>query len=362
MLYVVRKVKNPGLMVLVLVAVVIRLTSYSSENIERKNLYWPGNFESHLYGGCFSNQKKVVVTNQENHTPDGEKSWELRKGFQLIEFVVAPHQTYQLSFWLKTTQIPKIQVKVVHPRETQTGEKRQSAETTYKIPTRVKNDWNYYSLDIETQAPYPNHLSEVLLTVWSPESGQTFIDDIVIKPLVDVTEQIKGSPASLIVNPDFESGSSGWTHSGASFGAVAKDAWIRTIGGRGKVAILEIVKTGKPSPHLSQVIPSKDIAGKQIQFSFDAAYLSNDQAISHWSGVIAEVKNGNHQGAQALQPTPKPHWYPLGLASPLGVFQTIKANYNVPKDSEYLFLSLQLLPKTGPNQVAIDNVQIRILD
>ncbi|MDX1285897.1 MAG: hypothetical protein R3182_12830, partial [Draconibacterium sp.] len=53
------------------------ISGFSQNSFPSENIYWPGNFESALYGGCFSRARGVEITNSENYSINGKHSWYL---------------------------------------------------------------------------------------------------------------------------------------------------------------------------------------------------------------------------------------------------------------------------------------------
>ena len=334
-----------------------------------ENLYWPGDFETHLYGGIYSNSVNVEISADANHTPDGGQAWQVGKGYHHLERLVPGHSRYRLTFWAKTPSPLTVKFKVISPGEEPAaeGEKPKLKDRTYEIALKAGEAWQRYTLDFETGEPYPGPIvTEVLFSIWSGQSKAAYIDDLQIQPLVDpeaAPAAPAGEPTKAIVNGDFERGVSGWVLPEGQGKPIPAAA---VAGGDDRPwpgHALVLGKAGHPEAAVSsvaQAIDASALAGKRVRVSADVAYLSSELPIQSWSGVLIVLWAGDRAVGEPLEPTPKPFWCPMGLSAPVGRFRTIAAEYDIPADAKSLYLRIMTQNGMGSNLAALDNVSISV--
>jgi hypothetical protein len=294
------------------------------------NTYWPGDFEDTLLGGVYSSNRGVTLADGENHTPGGERSWAVGKGYAHLELLTEAHSDYLLSFWAKSEQALTVEIKIIHPSEPNQAGKVEPVEEVREIPLEVTGKWERYELRFNSGVPYPGPVvSEVLFSLWSPEEGLTFIDDLKLAKLSP------GDPA-----PDLLP-----TH------LIEEKAQTLTIRAE--------------SPHQddarTQKIDATSLAGKRIQISADVTYLSDQSPASSWAALVFELRDGTEQSSPTLTSTPSPFWLPIGHAAPPAQPKRISAIYDIPPEVAELTLRTILQSKVGLNSVKVSNVNLSIL-
>ena len=184
--------------VLILFSVFLCNNIYAQETFPSENIYWPGDFEQSLFGGNFSRARGVEISDLENHTPNGKRSWSLtQNNYQHIELLTEGKGKFLVRFYAKAnSEIPVI-IKEVF----KTGEKEHVTED-YTVLLKGDNQWHFYETEIDVQKPYPGpRTGEVLITCFN-NGGAAWIDDLEIRRNSEDLEKefikVNGCPLSLL--------------------------------------------------------------------------------------------------------------------------------------------------------------------
>jgi hypothetical protein len=325
-----------------------------------ENLYWPGHFDSHLYGGIFSSQINVTVTTDANHTPGGKGAWRLNgNAYQHLELLVPGRGRYVLSFWAKAERPTPLELKVISPGERDEAGKIKPKETVTPIPIEPSADWKRYEVEFVTTEPYPGPVqTEVLLGCFNPGPA-AYVDDVSI---VAVGEQAKprvGRVTEAVRSGGFET-TDGWSAL-PGHGKLPESAiWKASTGERG------VVLTAKPeaSPGdavfgVTQDLDVQALRGKTIRVSAEVQFLTLDMPLEPWGGVLFVLETGE---GTVLEGIPNPLWVPVGQASPAGQWKTVQGEYRIPAEADSLRLRIQGQPAMGANRAVVRGVRVEVLE
>ena len=325
-----------------------------------KNSYWPGDFESTLYGGIFSSATKVQLVEGENHTKNGKSSWSIQPStYQHLELLTAGLGDFRVSFFAKSDKPQSVIVKWVYIDTS--GEQKTEDQT---ISVKGDNEWHRYVAEYEVTSPYPGpRIGEVLITCYGAAGAQTWIDDLEVRRnSIDKEAFITPNPdflTEVIKNGRFEDGNSGWVISGTD--EPVPSSSISQIVGRfnsGK----SLLMGNQGSNEIAQIIDASSLAGKKIRVSLDVNYLDIDNTKTQWTGLICSLKDGNNKSATLLASNPSPFWLVQGQAARLGEWKKIYANYEIPAGATDLYFEVSIQNNAQSNRIMIDNVFIEVLE
>ncbi len=320
------------------------------------NPYWPGDFETIIFAGGYSNNLNVTVTDRANRTPGGSRSWEVHPGYQHLEILIKGERHHRLSFWARCPEPVELVLKVIsHARPNQTDGKP-FRDNNHPISLRTGSEWRYYAYDFYTPDPYPSVAeAEILLTLANPHDGPAFIDDMKIREIDPSPEPVRPLPlpSGIVRNGDFDLGGASWLWPDAS---AATGPTLRPHAGRTCVVF------GDPSEgwttEAGQRLDVRSLAGRRIRLEADVAFLTNEVPEHAWLGMAFDLFNGSSAESPALASTPKVFWPPFCRSVPTGQFQTVSAAYTLPDDATDVWLRLNYQQKAWRNQLAVDAVRI----
>ena len=316
------------------------------------NLYWPGNFEQGLYGGIYSNNVKCTLSRQENHSPNGQQCWELKKGYQHLELLVPGHKQYRLQFSAKTKHQASIIFKIVTPAPEDADTKNKTINST--ITLEASEAWNDYSFDFTTIEPYPGPIqTEIIITLYNGNDDSIFIDDLRVQelnPAKPIQNHDQWVNSTFPINGNFSAGSQHWklSNNGAQ---------------RAEYLRISSKHNTEQLPYFANTVVAHNgqLAGQTVLLQADIAYETYLDMKSPWSAVLIEMANGKQLSDGRISPSVKPFWYPFSLSAPTKQAQTVQASFIVPEDSMELCIQFMMQGGLLNNIARIDNVQISVL-
>ncbi|GEM_PF-6376089 len=335
------------------------LSGFTQNNFPGENVYWPGNFEQSLYGGNFSRARGVEISEEENHTPGGKKSWILKpNNYQHLELLTEGKGKFLVRFYAKALADLSVVVKKV----VKTGEKEHITED-YEIVLKSDGNWYFYELELDVQQPYPGpRTGEILITCFNGSSADAWIDDVEIRRNsedleIDFDGINKKLKVDVLVNPDFQSGTKAWMN-----GDSQKKADDNTIyGSSNKMLKLGMKGVNNSNSMVYQVFDGSKLAGKKIRITLDAGFLAINEPAKSWSFILVNLKNGAEASAASIEHSPKPHWCALGLAPKPGTTKKIYSAYQIPDNVENLRIELSANNGMGNNIGVVDNIVFEVL-
>lgn len=331
-----------------------------TNHFSKENLYWPGNFEQGLYGGNFSSAKNVVISELENSTNGGKRSWDLKgtNPYKHIELLTVGKGEFVVKFNAKSYEELDIVIKKVFKT---IDNKSQTENHTIKLPG--DQIWHEYSLKLIVDSPYPGpRTGEVLITCLNEKNVQGWLDNLEIRRN---SPDLEGSiplnkhfqPSTLIQNNGFEFGSQGWHLSGSSI-PVDNKYIIPYSGSTNNGHVLELSLNG--AKKVSQVINAETLSGKKIRITADVGFHKIDQEAKSWAGILITLKSGENPADKLITPDPSPFWYVLGLSEPQGVIKQISAIYQIPEDIKKLYFEITVQEGIKNSIGIVDNIYLEI--
>ncbi|MFA9389628.1 MAG: hypothetical protein ACERKD_07460 [Prolixibacteraceae bacterium] len=324
-------------------------TSYAQE-FSTENIYWPGNFEQALYGGNFSKAQKVEINDKANFTEGGKYAWNLRPSeYTHLELLTAGTGKYMVSFMGKASTEVEMAIKIVYKND-------EGKDSTTDLPLKFKpdNQWHKYETELEVSAPYPGpRTGEILISCYNGTLQDAFIDNLELKRVGPDTmpeKKYKLKTTKLIKNGNFNKGCASW-----------KDLSTSTNIIDCKLNNGSIVLNPNELASIYQVLDAKQLAGKTVQISADVAFESITTDAYSWAGIVISLFNGENKEADIIACEDKIQWCPMGHSAPPGEFKTITALYNIPVNTEQLFLKIEAQERINQNNVWIDNVQMHVI-
>ncbi len=299
----------------------------------KRNVYWPGDFEHHVAGGCFSKARGVMLSQAENHTPGGNQSWAIQPGYQHLELVVKGYTPQRLTFMAKTESPLTLQVKIIERYAKPADLEKPYYEIIHPIDLIPGSDWREYTLEFSSDRPFPGpELLEILLTVYHGGEFPAFIDDVAIQE-VGPTE---GSP---VVSPETD----------PDFPALSLSALP--------------IRLFRENREVSLPVNLGAVVNRKILLSADVAFETNHEPEFSWSGVLLELSVQTKGTDQVkLKPDPMPHWLPFGLSAPTGEYRTVSAVYWIPPEAGSGSLAITLQPRALANTAWVGNVTLRVIE
>ena len=325
-----------------------------------ENTYWPGDFESTLYGGIFSSATNVELVEAENHTENGKGSWYIQPStYQHLELLTAGLGDFRVSFFAKSNKAQSVIVKWVYIDEF--GDQKTEDQV---VSVKSDNEWHRYDVEYEVTSPYPGpRIGEVLITCYGAAGAQTWIDDLEVRRnSIDEEAFVTPNPdflTEVIKNGRFEDGNSSWLISGTA--EPVPSSSISQIIGRfnsGK----SLLMGNQGSNEIAQIVDASSLAGKKIRVSLDVSYLDIDNTKTQWTGLICSLKEGNNKASPLLASNPSPFWLVQGQAARLGEWKKIYANYEIPAGVTELYFEVSIQNNARSNRIMIDNVFIEVLE
>lgn len=316
------------------------------------NLYWPGDFENHIYAGIYSNQKAVTLGENANHTPAGKRAWEIHPGYQHLELIVPGERRYRVAFWAKTPQDLTLTLRFVSvdANEKKPDRSAKSRDNDTPIALKAGDEWQRYQVDFVAANPYPGpEVGEVLLSLYNATNATAFVDDLEVREL---------DAAPTLVNGNFEEGARGWDVSAAGGDATRTMQSLE----RDAQLLLGLSTNGEAvASRATQVVANHGLAAKRVKVSADVAYVTNFAPERAWSGVLFVLRDGDSANAPLIASQPAPHWYPVSLSARPHVFRTVEAVYTIPAASKSLFFEVQMQNGVGKNLAAVRHVRWEVL-
>jgi hypothetical protein len=300
-------------------------------NNEKKpeNLYWPGNFEKALYGGCFSRAKNVKIADSIETQWKGNRVWELEPGHYChLELLTTGKGKYKIQFMGKASTEVKIVIKPVIKDSL-------GKSQTIDIPVMLKGDgdWHHYEEMFSVTNPYPGpEKGEVLITCYNGTKEAGFIDNLELIQIEQFNPEQKAACKNTI-------------------DIIKKDQALR----------MGFDSTGLPD-EFSQVINTQNMAGKKIRLTFFAGFENISPLSYPWAGIVVSLRNGDNLSAKLIPSDPKPNWYVAALASPPGTIAEISATYDIPVDAHEVFLEVKAQKKMKPNICRVEKLYICIIE
>lgn len=341
------------------VALIINLTA--QHQLPDVNIYWPGNFEQSLYGGNFSRARGVEISDSQNHTPDGNRSWFLAPGkYQHIELLTYGKGKYRVKFYARSLEVLPVVVKEV----VKTGEKEHKTEE-YTLNLESDGMWHKYQVEFDVQKPYPGpETGEVLITCYNGNEAGAWIDDLELIRISTTPQSFEMVPnpafcVTAVINGTFDFGSQAWEIAGTSE-PIDENA-IVDVGNYGNVLALNVKGVENAIPSAAQIIDATKLAGKTIRLSCDVGFKSITDDANSWAGIVVTLKKGKDSSGKLIPGQPTPHWCVLGHAPPPGKLKTIFSVYEIPENAKNLFVEISAQKGMEQNVGVVDNVQLEIL-
>lgn len=249
-----------------------------------------------------------------------------------------------------------LQLKVISPGEAADSK---PSETVYDIPLTASGKWEPVRVVFDVTDPYPGPVAgELLLGGYNPTDSAVLIDDVCLYRVTHTPLPVEreGKPlASLTPDAFVLAGGEGLPGS-----TIAPRAGMRQA-----VVLAHHANAGKTETGIAATadawVDAATLRGRAIVLAVDAGLLTVDLPSDPWAGLVVALHAQTPSGLQRLEPTPNPHWLPVGQAPRPTAFKTIRSAYRVPDDAERVRVQLILQAGVGPNHAAVTSVRFSAL-
>lgn len=324
------------------------------------NLYWPGDFEGHLYGGSYSSDLNVTLTDRANHTPGGSHAWALQPAtYQHLELLTPTRGDYELQLMARAASPVTLQLKLVSPAQTSPDqvdpEAASTRETVHKLAVPASAEWRPIRLAFSVDDPYPGPLAgETLLGGYNPSTEPVYIDDVRLRRITHDPLPIEsGGEVLLTIRPE-------------AFATIDAQPAVAPWIDRHGVTRRGLVLHGRTIDHADATgtarvahaeVPAGAMRGRRVLVEIDATLLSSDPPMDPWAALVIDLQAVSDAGQARLTPTPGPHWMPMGQAPRPGSIKTTRAAYDVPGDADRIRIDLIVQDGVGDNAFAVTEIR-----